>query len=101
MDNTIGLVILLAFPIAVVITAIRLSVRWTGGWRMAAVLPLVAIVGDLLFSYFAGVVNPAAHHLWPFELMTVTAICTVFLIAASSLRRATLEKERREGPPPA
>lgn len=96
MENTIGLVILLAFPIAVSIAALRAAMRWTGGWRMAAVLPLVAIAGDLLFSYFAGVVNPAAHHLWPFELMTVTAICTVFLVAASSLRKAMLDKERRE-----
>jgi hypothetical protein len=97
MDDTLGLVILLAFPFAVAIAALRAAVRWTGGWRMAAVLPLVAIGGDLLFSYFSGVVDPQAHHLWPFELMTVTAVSAVFLIAASSFRRAALEKGRREG----
>lgn len=97
MENTIGLVILMAFPFGVAIAAIRAAIRWTGGWRMAAVLPLVAIGGDLLFSYFSGVVDPATHHLWPFELMTVTAICAVFLIAANSLRKATLQKE---GPQP-
>jgi len=96
MANTIGLVILMAFPFAVAIAAMRAAIRWTGGWRMAAVLPLVAIGGDLLFSYFSGVVDPATHHLWPFELMTVTAICAVFLIAANSLRKATLQNN---GPP--
>jgi hypothetical protein len=96
MENTIGLVILLAFPFAVAIAAVRAAIRWTGGWRMAAVLPLVAIGGDLLFSYFSGVVDPATHHLWPFELMTVTAISAVFLLAANSLRRAAT---RKDGPP--
>jgi hypothetical protein len=94
MDNTIGLVILLAFPVAVAIAATRAAIRWTGGWRMAGVLPLVAIVGDLLFSYVSGVADPATHHLWPFELMTVTAICAVFLLAAASLRRGSLRKDQ-------
>ncbi len=98
MENTIGLVILLAFPLAVAIAAARAAMRWTGGWRMAAVLPLIAIGGDLLFSYFSGVVDPATHHLWPFELMTVTAICAVFLMAANSLRKAAIQKQ--EAPPP-
>ncbi|HEX8724143.1 MAG TPA: hypothetical protein VF737_01985 [Gemmatimonadaceae bacterium] len=93
MENTVGLVILLAFPIAVAIAALRAAIRWPGGWKMAGVLPLVAIVGDLLFSYFSGVVDPATHHLWPFELMTVTAICAVFLLAANSLRKAGLRKD--------
>ena len=99
MENTIGLVILMAFPFAVVIAAVRAAIRWNDGWRMAAVLPLVAIGGDLVFSYISGVADPATHHLWPFELMTVTAICAVFLIAASSLRKAMIEKNGPPGSP--
>lgn len=96
MSNTIGLVILMAFPFAVIIAAIRAARRWTGGWRTAAVLPMVGIGGDMLFAYFADRFDPAAHRLWPFELMTVTAICALFLIAAASLRRASLQKERED-----
>lgn len=89
MANTVGLVILLAFPLGVAIAAVRAAMRWTGGWRTAAILPLVGIGGDLLFSYYSGRVDPATHHLWPFELMTVSAICAVFLMAAASLRKGT------------
>ncbi len=88
MDNTLGLVILLAFPIAVLIAAFRAMRRWEGGWRLAARLAIIAIVGDLIFSYGSNVVDPGSH-LWPYELATVSAICTVFLAAAASLRRAS------------
>ena len=91
MSNTIGLVLLMAFPFAVTIAAFRAARRWTGGWRTAAVLPIVAIVGDLIFSYASSLLDPSEHPLWPYELMTVTAVSTVFLIAAASLRRDSMK----------
>jgi hypothetical protein len=94
MANTIGLVALMAFPFGVAIAAFRSARRWTGGWRMAAVLPLIAIGGDLVFSYASSVMDPSEHPLWPFELMTITAISGVFLFAAASLRRESMKKQR-------
>ena len=93
MDNTIGLVLLMAFPAAVMIASIRAARRWTGGWRTAATLPLIAIGGDLIFSYASSLLDPSDHPLWPYELMTVTAVSTVFLVAAASLRRDSLKKQ--------
>ncbi|HEY5218877.1 MAG TPA: hypothetical protein VIJ16_03660 [Gemmatimonadaceae bacterium] len=90
MENTIGLIVLIAFPFAVLIAAFRAMRRWEGGWRMAARLPLIAIGGDLVFSYVSNALDPGTH-LWPYELMTITAISTVFLVGASSLRRASMK----------
>lgn len=90
MANTLGLVILLAFPLAVLIAAYRAMRRWEGGWRMAARLPIIAIVGDLIFSYASNLVDPGGH-LWPYELATITAVSAVFLVGASSLRKASLK----------
>jgi hypothetical protein len=90
MANTVGLVLLMAFPFAVLIAAFRALRRWEGGWRMAARLPIIAIVGDLVFSFGTNVVDPGSH-LWPYELTTITAVSTVFLVGASSLRKASLK----------
>lgn len=94
MGNTIGLIILIAFPFAVMTAAIRAARRWTGGWRTAAVLPLIAIGGDLIFSYASSVLDPSEHPLWPYELMTITAVSAVFLVGAASLRRDSLKQKR-------
>jgi len=91
MENTLGLVLLVAFPLATMIAAFRAMRRWEGGWRLAARLPLVAIIGDLIFSVVSNAMDPGAH-LWPYELMVVTAISAVFLVAASSLRKASLKQ---------
>ncbi|HVA58335.1 MAG: hypothetical protein WBQ26_10300 [Gemmatimonadaceae bacterium] len=90
MANSVGLVLLMAFPFAVLISAFRAMRRWDGGWRMAARLPIIAIVGDLVFSYASNLVDPGSH-LWPYELATITAVSAVFLIGASSLRKASLK----------
>jgi peptidoglycan/LPS O-acetylase OafA/YrhL len=94
-ENTLGLVIVVAFPLATVIAAFRAMRRWEGGWRTAARLPIIAIAGDLVFAYASNLANPGLHELWPYELMTVTAIGALFLIATASLRRGTI-KNRRE-----
>ena len=91
MENTIGLVLVVAFPLATLIAAFRAMRRWEGGWRMAARLAAIAILGDLVFAYASNLRDPGAH-LWPYETMTVTAVCAVFLIATASLRRESMKR---------
>ena len=91
MANTIGLVLVVAFPLATLIAAFRAMRRWEGGWRLAARLAAVAILGDLVFAYASNLRDPGAH-LWPYETMTVTAICALFLIATGSLRRESMKR---------
>lgn len=91
MENTLGLVLLVAFPFGTLIAAFRAMRRWEGGWRLAARLPFVAIIGDLIFSLVSNAMDPGAH-LWPYELMVVTAVSAVFLVGASSLRKASLKQ---------
>lgn len=91
MSNDIGLVLVVAFPLATLIAAVRAMRRWEGGWRLAARLAAVAILGDLVFAYFSNWRDPGAG-LWPYETMIVTAICALFLIATGSLRRESLKR---------
>ena len=46
--------------------------------------------GDLVFSFGSNLLNPGTH-LWPYELMIITALSAVLLIGASSLRKASLK----------
>ncbi len=91
MSNNIGLVLVVAFPLATLIAAFRAMRRWEGGWRLAARLAALAILGDLLFAWASNLRDPGAH-LWPYETMTVTAICALFLIATGSLRRESMKR---------
>ncbi len=95
MSNDIGLVLVVAFPIATLIAAFRAMRRWEGGWRLAPRLAAFAILGDLVFAYVSNWRDPGAH-LWPYETMTVTAICALFLIAAGSLRRESMKKRSQQ-----
>jgi hypothetical protein len=91
MENSIGLVLVVAFPIATLIAAVRAMRRWEGGWRLAPRLAAIAILGDFVFAYVSNWRDPGAH-LWPYETMTVTAVCVVFLVATASLRRESLKR---------
>jgi hypothetical protein len=92
--DRLGLALVLAFPILVVLASLLARRRWTGAWRTAATLPLIAIGGDVLFAYGSSWLDPTGHPFWRYELMVITAVSAVFLIAAASLRRESLKKQQ-------
>ncbi|HET7631336.1 MAG TPA: hypothetical protein VFK16_03380 [Gemmatimonadaceae bacterium] len=86
--------ILMIFPAAVVAGALVARRRWTGGWRTAALVPIIAVLGDLVFSWITTYMDHNEKPLWPYELMMITTVAAVFLIATASMRHDSLKKRR-------
>lgn len=61
--------------------------RWSGGWRIAAALPLVAM-GLMVLVILVGVAfDPTSHNLWPLTLMVIAFWGLVWIGALALLRR--------------
>lgn len=54
--------------VAAPVVAVR---RWQGGWRIAAMLPLVLVAFVVLRLVVDVVIDPTSHNLWPFEILQV------------------------------
>jgi hypothetical protein len=68
--------------------------RWSGGWRVAAALPLVAI-GFVVLRIVAGVaVDPTSHNLWPFEILQVGGISLAAMAVLLLARKAAGKRGR-------
>ncbi|OJY10080.1 MAG: hypothetical protein BGP05_20350 [Rhizobiales bacterium 62-47] len=60
-----------------------LLMRWSGGWRRAAMLPLVLTVPALLFSLYALF---DGSNLWPLTLIFAAGISSLYLVVLWSVR---------------
>lgn len=61
-----------------------LAFRWSGRWRIAALLPLIAIVPVIIH---AGYGIASASNLWPLLLIFVTPLAFLYLLILAGLRR--------------
>jgi hypothetical protein len=43
--------------------------RWRGGWRLAALLPLLGVIAVVVTIVVEVGADPTAHNLWPFEVL--------------------------------
>jgi len=78
----ISLIFVLA-ALGLVVGAIYGSVRMArgceGGWRKAALLPVIAL-GLVVANIVVGIaIDPTSHNLWPFEIVMVSAAGVVWL----------------------
>jgi hypothetical protein len=68
--------------------------RWSGGWRIAAAVPLV-MVGFVALRIVVGVaIDRTSHNLWPFEILQVGALSLVVmgvLLAARKFSGASIQ----------
>ena len=74
METILGLVVMAGVPAYFVVQPATLW-RWPGGWRIAALAPLLLTVPALVFSLFA------LHHgsnLWPLTLIFAAAVGTLW-----------------------
>ena len=75
MEMLVGLVVMAGIPAYFVVQPAAL-LRWRGGWRMAALVPLLLTVPAALYSLVA------LHHgsnLWPLSLIFAAAAGTLYL----------------------
>lgn len=58
--------------------------RWSGGWRVAAMIPLGAVAFVVLRIIVGVTIDPTSHNLWPFEIVMVSlgALAAIVLLGA-------------------
>ena len=82
MDTLLGLVAMIALP-GYWILQIILAKRCDGGWRIAALAPLVVMVPLVAYTAFA---FAAGSNLWPLMLILVSPVAFVYLAIVSAIR---------------
>jgi hypothetical protein len=83
MEMLLGLVVMAGVPAYFVVQPATLW-RWPGGWRIAALAPLLLTVPALVFSLFS---LRHGSNLWPLALIFAAAVGTLYLGALWLARR--------------
>lgn len=94
-DLVLGqLIILLMF--AVIILGIAWPIwgwlKWQGGWKLLAGLPLAVFAAWILFIALGVAVDPTSHNLWPFELLLLAGGTFPYMVVIAILRRVKRTK---------
>lgn len=77
METILGLVVMAGVPAYFVVQPAAIW-RWPGGWRLAALAPLLLTAPALCFSLLA---LYQGSNLWPLALIFAAALGTVYLAA--------------------
>jgi hypothetical protein len=77
METILGLVVMAGVPAYFVVQPATV-LRWPGGWRLAALAPLLVTAPALCFSLFA---LYHGSNLWPLTLIFAAAVGTIYLAA--------------------
>jgi len=83
MDMLLGLAVMACVPAYFVAQPMSLS-QWSGGWRKAALAPLLLTVPAALFSLYA---LGKGSNLWPIALIFTAALGSFYLAALWLMRR--------------
>jgi hypothetical protein len=82
MEILLGLLVMIALP-GYWVLQIMLVKRYDGGWRIAALAPLIAMVPLLAYTAYA---FAAGSNLWPLLLIFVSPVAFVYLAIVSAVR---------------
>jgi hypothetical protein len=63
--------------------------KWRGGWRAAAIVPLLLILFVVGRIVIDGILDRTSHNLWPFEILFAGAAAVGFVLVLAVLRRIT------------
>jgi hypothetical protein len=58
---------------------VRALLRWQGGWRWAALAPLLLVLGVGLNIVLGLRADPTSHNLWPFEVVGAIVLASAVL----------------------
>lgn len=84
LQAVIGAAAILAVP-AYFLLQLLLPFRWSGGWRTAALLPLIATLPAIAWSLYA---LSRGSNLWPITVILLAPPCCLYLLALIALHRA-------------
>ena len=82
MDGIIGLLLILALP-GYFILQLRMVWRYRGGWLIAALVPLAAMVPLIVYS---GAALSDGANLWPLLLILAAPFAFVYLLIVGAAR---------------
>ena len=77
----------LAIGVGGIALPLRAMRRWSGGWRLAAVLPVVWVGFVVLRIVLGTALDPTSHNLWPFEILQASVLSLVLIGALALARR--------------
>lgn len=83
MESLLGLAVMAGVPAYFIIQPAVLW-EWPGGWRLAALAPLLLTLPALVFSLFS---LQQGSNLWPLALIFAAAVGTLYLGALWLARR--------------
>ena len=82
MQDIIGLLLMLSLP-GYLFLQLRMAWRYRGGWLIAALAPLAAMVPLLIYS---GVAFSDGANLWPLLLILAAPFAFVYLVIVGAAR---------------
>ena len=91
MGDLTGAALMLSIP-AYFLLQWQLGRRWTGGWRLLALAPLVVMVPVFIHAALA---FAAQSNLWPLLLIFAAPLAFLYLLALAGVRGFARHTERR------
>ena len=83
-----ALLIMWGGPIALIVWSVRVIRRWRGRWRIAALIPVLAIPAQVAI-YAKGIRHdPMGHGGWPLGIMTITGASSLSAFVVSKWHAA-------------
>lgn len=67
--------------------------KWQGGWKLLAGVPLLVFGGWILFIIAGVAFDPTAHNLWPFELLMLAFCSLPYMLVITIWRRIQLARQ--------
>jgi hypothetical protein len=81
----VGIVIMASVP-AYLVVQILLAITWRGGWRIAALVPLIIMLPALALTVYA---TSQGSNLGPLALIMAAPLSLLYLVIALVVRRLT------------
>jgi hypothetical protein len=78
---------MLALGIGGLIVPVWTARKWQGGWRIAALVPVVVMGFVILRILFDTARDPTSHNLWPFEIIMFGGIALAVIVVLKLLRK--------------
>jgi len=78
----LGPAVMVAVPLYFLLQAWS-AYGWRGGWRTAALLPLIPIVPSILWSLYA---LSQGSNLWPITVILLAPFCCAYLLVLCAVR---------------
>ena len=82
MDDLIGLAVMFAIP-GYAVLQWQFARRWRGGWRVAALAPLIVMTP---LAVHAALAFAAQSNLWPLLLIFASPFACLYLLALAGVR---------------